>query len=491
MYKKGMAWMPVRRGEQLRRLETEEFDLLIIGGGITGAGVAQDAAHRGLRTALVEKADFASGTSHASTKLLHGGLRYLEQFQFKLMYEALHERNRLTRLAPHLAHWLPFVIPVYGGGWNMERIGAGLWLYDLLAGLPRGHIHSTISRDEALRLAPDLEPKGLRKAYLYYDARTNDTRLTIEVLCSALQAGAAAANYARVVSLVKDGGRVRGAVVRDERSGREFTVRATATVNATGVWTDQITALDEAGAPAHLKPSKGVHVLVPSDRLPVSGAVLAPSPAGDDRFIFVVPWEGAVLLGTTDTPYGDDPDLVRPEAEDIDYILAAANASFPGARLTRADVISSIAGLRPLVAAEAATTAALSREHRIWTSASGLISIAGGKLTTYRPMAAEVTDVALKQLGRRRVPCRTGSLPLGAGRAEAIATLQREYPELAAPLVPGLPTTGAEVAYAAREELAVLPDDVLERRTRIALLDRAHGEPQRPQIAALLERFGE
>lgn len=483
--------MPVYRSEMLRRLEEEVFDLLVVGGGITGAGIAQDAAYRGLRTALVEKGDFGSGTSHASTKLLHGGLRYLEQGQLRLMYEALRERNRLARLAPGHVQWLPFLIPIYRRGWKMERMGAGLWLYDLLAGLPRGRVHRRISREEALALAPHLRPEGLRGAYLYYDCRTNDTRLVMEVLKSALRGGAVAANYARVVALEKEGGRVAGARIRDELTGREWTVRARSVVSAAGPWTDQVLALDRPGEPPRLRPSKGVHLVVPASRLPVAAAVLSPSPAGDGRFIFILPWEGAVVLGTTDTPYPGDPDRVTAEEADIDYILAAASQVFPEAGLTRADVISTFAGLRPLIGGNAATTAALPREHRIWVTPSGLIAVAGGKLTTYRTMAAAVTDRVLRHLRRPRVPCRTGNLPLGAETATEVEALARQFPELREPLVPGLPFRKADVAYAAREELAVLPEDVLHRRTRIVLLSPAHGEPQRGVVADLLRRFGE
>ena len=482
--------MTVLRSEMLRRLAQSEFDVLVIGGGITGAGIAQDAAHRGLRTALVEKGDFACGTTRASTKLLHGGLRYLEQFAIKLMYEALHERNRLTRLAPHVAEWLAFLIPIYGNGWKMERIGYGLWLYDLLAGWPRGRLHRRVGREEALRQAPDLKPDGLRGAYLYYDCRTDDTRLTLDVIASAIAGGAAVANYCQVIGLDKRAGRVAGALVRDNLTGEAFTLRAGCTVNAAGVWADQIGEMDTPGVRHHLRPSKGAHVLVPADRLPVQAAVLAPSPAGDGRFIFVVPWQGAVLLGTTDTPYDDDPDRVAPDGDDVAYILAAANATFPGAGLTAGDVISSFAGLRPLIATQAGSTAQLSREHKIWVTDSGLVSIAGGKLTTYRTMGRQVVDLVLRRLGRPRLPCRTGDLPLGQERAAGLAALSARHPDLAAPLLPDLPVTRAEVAYAAQAELAVTPDDFLQRRSRIALLDRGHGEAQRGQVAELLRRFG-
>jgi glycerol-3-phosphate dehydrogenase len=480
--------LPVHRSQMLQRLASETFDILVIGGGITGLGIAQDAAYRGLRTALVEKGDFASGTSHASTKLLHGGVRYLEQLQFKLMYEALHERNRLTRLAPGLAEYLPFLIPIYGTGWKMERYGYGLWLYDLLAGFPKGAIHRRVSRDEALKMAPYLKPEGLRGGYVYYDGRTNDTRLAVEVLTSAFRGGAVGANYCKVVGLVKEQGRVVGAHVEDQFTGERLLVRATNVVNATGVWVDQVVHMDKQGEPPKLQPSKGVHIVVPADRLPVKGAVLVPSPTGDGRFIFVVPWEGAVLLGTTDTPYTYDPDLVGTDEADVRYILNAANSVFPNARLTDEDVISSMAGLRPLIRAEASTTAALPREHKLWISESGLFTIAGGKLTTYRTMAAHVTDAILKREGRH-IPCRTGELPLGAERVRALAELTRKHPELAETLVEGLPYTKAEVAYAAMEEMAVLPDDFLARRSRLTLLDRNHGETVRAEVANLLCRF--
>jgi glycerol-3-phosphate dehydrogenase len=481
--------MTVYRSNNLKRLANQTFDLLVIGGGIAGVGIAQDAAHRRLRVALVEKADFASGTTHASTKLLHGGLRYLEQFQFRLMYEALHERNRLAVLAPHLAEWLPFLIPFYSKGWKRLRIGIGLWLYDCLAGLPTGHLHRWISPARVLQMAPHLKAEGLVGAYLYYDCRTNDTRLTIEVLQSAIDGGAVVANYCTAVEMQKEKGRLTGAVVRDEVTGRTFPVRAKCVVNATGPWTDRVLDLDNPGT-ANLSPSKGVHILVPTARLPVTSAVLAPSPSGDGRFIFVLPWEGATLLGTTDTPFHGHPDTVTADQSDVDYIIEAANATFPDARLQRSDVLSTTAGLRPLIKAEANSTAALPREHKIWVSESGLISIAGGKLTTYRTMAAELTDLVVRQLGMPPTRCQTARLPLGVRRGQAIADLIRRHPELREPIVPGLPNSKGEAAYAAREEMAIYPEDILARRTRIALLDKQSSEQQRDEIAAIINRFG-
>lgn len=491
----GVRAVSVSRSESIRRLGTESFDLLVIGGGITGVGIAQDAAHRGLRVALVEKGDFASGTTHASTKLLHGGLRYLEQGQLRLMYEALHERNRLARLAPELAEWLPFLLPVHSRGWSAWRLRIGLWLYDLLAGFPRGHRHRWVSREEALSLAPFLNARGLRGAFLYYDCRTFDTRLALAVLRSAWEGGAVAANYCEVTEFLRDGARLVGARVRDLLAGEEFVIRAECVVNATGVWADQVAALDDPAARPRLRPSKGVHLVMAGERLggagrrPPRAAVLSPSPHGDGRYLFVVPWEGVVLLGPTDTPYGGDPDAVAVEGDDVAYVLTAANQLFPELRLTEADIISTFVGLRPLITGRAEATSQLSREHRIWESGSGLISIAGGKLTTYRTMAADATDLVLRRLGRKPVPCRTGSIPLQNDHPVTREALLHSDPALAQPLEPGSPWLQVDVAVAAREEMAVLPDDFLYRRTPLAEVHRDQGAHLRAEVERLLERF--
>lgn len=506
----GVCAVSLSRSAAIRRLGTESFDLLVIGGGITGVGIAQDAAHRGLRVALVDKCDFASGTTHASSKLLHGGLRYLEQGQLRLMYEALHERNRLTRLAPELAEWLPFLLPVYTRGWSSWRLRIGLWLYDLLAGFPRGHRHRLVNRDEALTLAPFLSTRGLRGAFLYYDCRTFDTRLALAVLRSAREGGAVAANYCEVTEFVREGEReggqkeeqkgphqrerLVGAHIRDMLNGEEFVVRAGCVVNATGVWADRVAALDDPTVEPRLRPSKGVHLIVAGERLggpgghPPRGAVLAPSPHGDGRYLFVIPWEGVVLLGPTDTPFAGSPDTVTVEGDDVAYILTAANRLFPDLHLTEADIVNTMAGLRPLITGRAESTSQLSREHRIWESHSGLISIAGGKLTTYRTMAAEATDLVLRRLGRDPIPCRTGSIPLHTGHLAEREALLREEPALAAPLEPGSPWQQVDVVVAAREEMAVLPEDFLARRTPLAVIRPDQGEALRAEVGRLLRR---
>ncbi|MEK7833389.1 MAG: glycerol-3-phosphate dehydrogenase/oxidase, partial [Acidobacteriota bacterium] len=389
------------------RFKREVFDVLIIGGGITGAGLALDAAVRGLKVALVEKRDFAAGTSSRSTKLIHGGLRYLEQFDFALVREALLERAILTRIAPHLTEAYPFVIPIYSDRRrNYDhplKMRVGLFLYDLLAGGHNFAKHRRLSREEALNLAPQLDPKGLKGAFLYYDARTNDARLVIEVVKAANEHNAAIANYAKVESFLRDAeGKITGARVLDEVSGEQIALRAGVTINATGVWMEETIRLDghnSNGLSKKLRPAKGIHLTVAADRLRVGAAWLIPSLTGH-RFYFVVPWEGRVNIGTTDTDYEGGKDSPHVEPEEVIEILNAVNSYFPGANLDHGDVISAWAGLRPLITdAKAKNTSVVSRKEEVIETADGLISIGGGKLTTYRLMAEQGIDLALKRLG--------------------------------------------------------------------------------------------
>lgn len=473
--------MGLSRTESLARLREREFDLLVIGGGITGAGIAQDAALRGLEVGLVEKTDFAAGTTHSSSKLLHGGLRYLEQFHLELMYEALHERNRLIGLAPELAEWLPFILPIYRRGWSSLRLRIGLTLYDLLAGRPKGRTHRRISRARALELAPYLDRRGLKGALLYYDARTSDTRLTLAVLRSAAIAGAAITNYTEVIDFTSSEGHLTGARVRDRLTGAEFEVRARTVVNATGVWADQIAHLADPDSPSRLVPSKGVHLVFRAERLgiepsdfPSAAAVFAPTPQGDGRYLFVIPWQGLVLIGPTDTPYAGDPDQVGVEDDDIDYILTAANGLYPDLGLTHSDIVSTLVGLRPLIGSEGESTSKISREHEVWEGPSGLISIAGGKLTTYRTMAIGVVDRILRRLGLDPIPSVTAETPLPdpspyryEGGSSAIERPTRE-----------------EILYSAAEEMAIYPDDFLCRRTSLGI--------RAPELAAeIRDEIGE
>lgn len=503
------------RRDSLSRFAEEVFDILIIGGGITGAGLALDAALRGLRVALVEKRDFAAGTSSRSTKLIHGGLRYLEHFDFALVREALRERAILAQNAPRLAQPFPFVIPIYENPRrNYDRplkMRLGLWLYDLLAGQRNFARHWKVNRDEALRLAPQLDARGLKGAFIYYDGLTNDSRLVVEVIKTARRRGAEIANYTRVAGFIKNGnGKIEGARLRDELSGVEIGCRARIVINATGVWMEDTLRLDNQGANGlnkRVRPAKGVHLTVPAARLRVDAALLIPS-LSSHRFYFVVPWEGRVNIGTTDTDYSGDKDHPRAEPEEVNEILGAINSYFPDARLEPSDVISSWAGLRPLITDPRATdTTAVSRKDEIIESEDGLISIGGGKLTTYRLMAEHGIDLAAKRLSERfnitTGPARskdaaigaesssgeltitperlsqTENLPLETARhllrdygpdCQVLIELTREDEGLRKPLVKELPQILAEVVYAARYEMALTLADVMTRRTRLAIL---------------------
>jgi glycerol-3-phosphate dehydrogenase len=497
------------RSANLERLAGESFDVLVIGGGVTGAGVALDAASRGLTTALVEKADFASGTSSKSSKLVHGGLRYLQQREFALVYENLAERQRLIENAPHLVSPLPFLIPLFGRAGVVAKTVArsyssALWLYDLTGGIRIGKRHRRIGRAEALEHLPLLDTDRLVAGFVYYDAQADDARLTLALLrTAAVGFGAVVANYAPVVGFRRDdSGKVTGARVADaESDGAPFEVRAKVVVNATGVWTDDVRALGDPIARRTMRPAKGVHVTVPSARFPADIAAVIPV-RGDRRSIFVVPWPEAdlVYLGTTDTAYDGDLDDPRCTPEDVAYLLGAANA-VSHAELTPGDVTGVWAGLRPLLAPAdgghiSERTADLSRRHKVWRDDDGVVTVTGGKLTTYRKMAEDTVDLVMRGSAgpRRRAVTRTlaleGSPARGAGAGSAAGPappshLARRYgtqaaavlafgdnrPELLTPLVAGLPYLGAEIAYAAREEMAVHLDDALERRTRAAIQD--------------------
>lgn len=500
------------RCASLVRFKREVFDVLIIGGGITGAGLALDAAVRGLKTALVEKRDFAAGTSSRSTKLIHGGLRYLEQFDFGLVREALLERSVLTRIAPHLAEAFPFVIPIYSDRRrNYDhplKMRAGLFLYDLLAGRHNFAKHRRLSREEALKLAPQLDPTGLQGAFLYYDGRTNDARLVIEVIKSANEHSAVIANYTKVESFLRDGdGKITGACVLDELSGEQIELRAGVTINATGVWLEEMIRLDghnADGLSKKLRPAKGIHLTVAADRLRVGAALLIPSLSGH-RFYFVVPWEGRVNIGTTDTDYEGGKDSPQAQPEEIAEILNAVNSYFPDANLDTTDVISAWAGLRPLITdANAKDTTAVSRKEELIETPDGLISIGGGKLTTYRLMAEQGINLATKRLGNSSGENKTTEVPISGGQMSRIElevmakqiSQHYELPievtrhlvfaygsnfdrlirlmlndeQLRERLTAGLPHVKAEVVYAARHEMAVTLADVLTRRMRLAML---------------------
>ena len=510
------------RNENIANLAEGTFDVLVIGGGITGAGVALDAASRGLRTALVERDDLASGTSSKSSKLIHGGLRYLQNGDVRLVYEALRERQRLLRNAPHLVQVLPFLIPVFQGKGGIipkrlaRALGSAMWMYDLTGGLRIGRRHRRLTRDAALAHMPTLGNR-LAWAYLYYDAQADDARLTLTVArTAALDYGATVVNHAAVTAITKDDdGRVDGATVNvgaDVGAGGEIRVRARVVINATGVWADQVRALDEGADPNSIRPAKGIHVAVPWHKLRNDIAAVVPVHQ-DRRSVFVVPWpangddaagaaadagDRVTYIGTTDTDYEGDVDDPQCTPEDVAYLLDAINRAV-SEPLDKGDVLGTWAGLRPLVRdASNSRTADLSRRHRVLTSAGGMITVTGGKLTTYREMAEDAVDAAVhamssagEPLPRRARRSRTRSLALrGAagwrearkrdahlggrygGEAAVVEAMIAADPAMAEPLVPGLPYRRAEALYAARYEMATTLDDVLSRRTRSRLLGR-------------------
>ena len=515
------------RSAALARLGGETFDLLVIGGGINGAGIARDGAMRGLRTALVEHADFASGTSSRSSKLIHGGFRYLEQGDVRLVLEACRERERLRRLAPHLVRPQEFIFPVYEGGpVGRFKLAAGLWAYDLMAGLWNVHRHRMLSARATRQAEPALRTEGLRGAGRYWDCRTDDARLVLETILAAVREGGVAVSYARVTALLKENGRIAGARLVDRLGGGEVSVRARVVVNATGPWVDAVAVLD-APAPPRLRLTKGVHVLVPRARVGNRAAVVLHA-VKDGRVMFVIPWKEQTLVGTTDTDHEGGPDVPAVvEAADVSYLLETVNHYFPAARLSRADVTSAFAGLRPLIAPPAGAAVApssVSREEEIFASPSGLISIAGGKLTTHRLVAAAVVERvidALRRGGERRRfgRSRTGTVPLPGGTAPpdsvaaavlshdgnglappVIGHLADRYGSrvgellhrvaadrrLADPIVPTLPDPRAEVLEAVEHEGALTVEDVLRRRTQISLREETEGVRVAGEVAALM-----
>jgi len=500
------------RSAALESMQEQPVDLLVIGGGITGAGVARDAALRGLRIAVVDAHDFGAGTTSTSSRLIHGGLRYLEQFELGLVLEASRERHILLRTAPHLVRPLRFLFPIYRGGRvGPSRLRAGMWLYDLLSGFRNVHLHRWLSPKKALDAEPGLRDRDLRGAALYWDAQTDDARLVLATLRSAAQAGALVANYAAVTSFIRAEGRVVGALLKDALSKDERLVRALTVVNATGPWVDRVRHLDAPNVPPLLRPSKGAHAIVRRDRLGLHDAVTIASPI-DGRVMFVLPWNDLAYIGTTETEENVEPEDVRATGEDVIYLLRSANAVFPRARLAPSDVIATWAGLRPLLAADPDVPAGrVSREHRIVESPSGLITIAGGKLTTYRVMGRDVVDLVAQRLRRldgRRVPSRapTDTQPLPGGEIAALDVMMqsarmRELSPLTArhlvdgygtesaailnlvtknkvlggPLVPGRAEIRAEVVYAVEREMAMRLTDVLMRRLHLFYEDPQHG----------------
>ena len=506
----------VHRGADIADATGEVVDVLVIGMGATGAGIALDAASRGMSVVVVDKGDVASGTSSKSSKLIHGGLRYLENLELGLVHESVVERQILQRLAPHLVRPMDFVYPVLSDTAKTALIGIGLTTYDVFAGLRNVKRHKRVSAAEAIDLVPPLAGSDLTRAYVYGDCATDDARLVLAVVKAARAFGATTLTYTEVVGLLEDDSRACGATVRDALSGASYDVRARHVVNATGVWVDAVRQLEDPARPASLQPSKGVHLVLDHASLPLKNAsVFLPSRQGDERSMFVIPWGRQTILGTTDTAYAGSLDAPSVDQADIDYCLSAANAVF-GLALRQSEVVGAWAGLRPLLrAGRSDNPSDMSRRHAVSEGPSGLLTVTGGKLTTFRRMAKDVVD-RLVARDSRQARCRTGDIQLGSSRSyvqqladltsaglapELTELLVRQYgaaapdvvslaadDSLSDPLSPATAHIAAEVVYAARHEGAATLADVLSRRTRLSLRAADAALPTAPHAAALLAR---
>ena len=517
----------IPRADALEALERDDFDVVVIGGGITGAGVALDAASRGYSVALVEKADYASGTSSRSSKLVHGGLRYLQNFDLGLVREALLERQLLVKLAPHIVRPLALLIPAFEGKRPDRLAGVGLNMYDVMATerlrRRRGaeeewspERHRTIDAEETKQLLPALAAREPTSAYLFFDCQTDDVRLVLTVLGEAERFGAVCCNSVEATGLVERGGRAAGVLCRDALGGGEFELIGQNVINATGVWADRLRPdelHDEAEVPT-IRPSRGTHLILAHERLPVvAGAVV---PAGSGRSIFVLPWLGRTLIGTTDNDYEGGLDHIPPSETDIDYLLDATNDFF-GSSLAREDLTGAYAGVRPLISTgDPKKSVDISRKAELYETSSGLVTITGGKLTTWRRMAKMAVDRIVEREGRD-APSRTHEIPLGMpaepgdlievdgvdeASREALAAryghaardvleLAAGSPELARRVSPDLPDLVAEAAFAVRREQARSLGDVLLRRTRLGILDsRRLTAPGDPGVQAVARAMG-
>jgi glycerol-3-phosphate dehydrogenase len=478
----------------------ETWEVLVVGGGATGLGAAVESAARGYRTALLEGHDFAKGTSSRSTKLVHGGVRYLQQGNVALVLDALRERGRLLENAPHLVHNLAFVVPRYDW-WSGPFYGAGLKLYDLLAGKMGLEPSRLLSREETLDRIPTLEPKDLRGGVVYHDAQFDDARLAVTLARTVADLGGAVVNYVRAVGLLKEEGMVRGVRVRDEETGAEAEIRARVVVNATGVFADELRRLDDPESPAILAPSQGIHLVLDRRFQPGDSAILVPQ-TDDGRVLFAVPWQDRLVVGTTDTPIAERSLEPRPLPEEVEFLLSHI-ARYLTQDPRRENVLSCFAGLRPLVRGSRAAekTAAISRDHTLLVSPAGLVTITGGKWTTYRRMGEDAIDQAALVAGLDERPSLTATLRLHGctkeGRpdadwthygtdAPALARLAAERPGWDEPLLFGLPYRACEVIWAARHEMARTVEDVLARRTRALFLDARASAESAPAVALML-----
>lgn len=479
----------------------EPWDMVVVGGGATGAGVALDAAARGYSVLLLERGDFGAGTSSRSTKLVHGGVRYLRQGRVGLVLDALRERGRLRRNAPHVVHDLAFVLPCYSR-WEPAYYGIGLIAYDLLAGRHRFGRSSIIRSRAVARMLPTIQTRGLRGGVVYRDGQFDDARLLIHILMTAAEHGATLLNHTSVIGLTRGpGGEVNGVIARDSETGAELSAAARVVVNAAGPFCDEVRRMADPATPRLVAASQGSHVVLDRTFLPTDAALLVPE-TPDGRVLFAIPWHGHTLVGTTDVPIPEAVAEPRPTAEEIDFILETAGRYLVKPP-RREDVLSTFAGVRPLVQADSERTADLSRDHAIRTDASGLLTITGGKWTTYRGMAEECVDRAATLAGLPKRPCPThelrlhghhpdaasfGDLAVYGSDAPAIRKLMEGDAGLAERLHPALPYRAAEVVWAARVEMARTVVDVLARRMRALFLNAAASVEMAPRVAGLLTR---
>lgn len=475
-----------RREGILEECRNRPLDLAVIGGGITGAGILRDAALRGLRAALFEKNDFAWGSSGRSSKLIHGGIRYLETKEFRLIFEGLKERHLLLKLAPHLVKPLSFLFPVYKGQRRqLQTVAAGVFLYHLLSLFRNVDRPRLFLKNRILNIEPMLRAEGLQGAVMYFDAVTNDAALTVATIGSAWERGGLAVNHAEVIGFLEEKNQTAGVRVLDRIGGKTFDVRSRWTVNATGPWSDLLRSKIGLG-PSELRPTKGIHLVLDRSRLRIQNAIVMLSPA-DERVTFCIPWQGFILVGTTDTDYSGNPDQAEADETDVRYLLNCVNHYFPLARLTPSNVQSTFAGVRPLLRGkrkDATHPSQLSRDHKILSERRGFVTIAGGKLTSFRKMGEEVVDWILRSTPDWRV--RTPEHP-----TRFMPYPRREIPATEADLLPGIGIKWSDMVRAADHEMAATIEDVLCRRTAFNLLDRRHGADLVHRVANLLsERLG-
>ncbi len=512
------------RTENIHKLQHEPFDILVIGGGITGAGIARDAALRGYKTALIEKSDFASGTSSKSSKLVHGGFRYLKSLEFGLVHEALLERKTLMEIAPHLVHPVQCLLPIYTTDADPSwMIHLGLLMYDLLSTRKSIGRHRMISKGDVELVEPMLRKENLRQIAQYYDCRTDDFRLTLATIQSAAQNGAVIANYVRAVGLIRDGDKSIGIEAENVITGERFPIGSRVIANASGPWCDQLRTALEGEIKPYIRPTKGVHLIISREHLPLNHPVVTPS-VRDRRPIFFIPWRNFIVMGTTDTDYDGDPDRLVVERSDVEYLLDSTNHIFPNAHLTTAHIISTYAGLRPLANEEGKSASAVTREYQIIESPANFYSIFGGKLTTYRTMALEMVnrlglDLTIRfGLSDHRIST-TDQFALYGGEIKDFSQffedwqtiLARQYrlgedvaenlietygsrlmdvleyvqdtPEGDRRILPNLPYVWAELAYALEHEMAMTLNDFMIRRTHLFSLDSAKALPVAKAIA--------